>query len=357
MANSLRCLALSLLVVFCFGDATAQIMEFRETGDRTFACMHSGLSSDLRDCTARSDWYAYAFVGAISAITSIANDEKEIQIVPEEVFHGAPANPLTVKTSQAACLPPLEVGDRWLFFLRQEKGKPIILDYYGNDSRPVDDAQEEIETLRRLKTIGDFGIVRGSLKRETDSSEWKAVPDAHIVATRTSDKAQFFTTTDADGKYEFDPLGPGKYKITADPIGGFRPDESELKVTRGSCWVLALSKSPHAEISGHVRYPDGTPAADAPVLIFNDDGSGYFTVKSNNDGVYRSDTMRPGKYAVGINLPDAPAWKYQACGGPDCETPPVFLYYPGMQDRSGALVIALAEDEKRDNVDFAIPRQ
>jgi hypothetical protein len=29
--------------------------------------------------------------------------------------------------SQGACLPPLVVGHRWLFFLRKESGKPIVL--------------------------------------------------------------------------------------------------------------------------------------------------------------------------------------------------------------------------------------
>jgi hypothetical protein len=357
MANSLRYLFLILALLLCFGDATAQIIEFREADGKKFTCTRSGLMSYQRDCSTRPDWYAYAFVGSISSITPIKNDEKEMQIVPEEIFHGEPANPLTVRTSQAACMAPLAVGDRWLFFLREQNGDPITLDYASNASLPVADAQEQIETLRRLKTIGAFGIVRGSLERENDSSERKPVPDAHIVASRASDKAQFFTTTDADGQFEFEPLAPGKYKITADPVGSFRPDEQGVEVSRASCSVLALWKAPHARIGGHVRSPDGRPLPEVPVLIINDDGSGFYTVKSDKDGAFRSDEMRPGKYLVGINPPDAPAWKYQACGGPDCEAPPVFLYYPGMHNRSDALVIALAEDEKRDNIDFAVPSQ
>jgi hypothetical protein len=78
----------------------------------------------------------------------------KVQITPEEVFHGDPPTPLTVLTSQGLCLPKLAVGDRWLFSLPKEAGKPIVLDYYGNDSRPVVNAQKQIKTLRRLKTIG-----------------------------------------------------------------------------------------------------------------------------------------------------------------------------------------------------------
>jgi hypothetical protein len=56
-----------------------------------------------------------------------------------------------------------------------------------------------------------------------------------------------------------------------------------------------------------------------------------------------------------MSLPDAPAWKYAACGGEGCEVPPGALYYPGMQNRSGALAISLETDEKRNDIDFAIP--
>jgi hypothetical protein len=111
----------------------------------------------LNDCGARSDWYAYVFVGSISARTPAGNDEEILQITPEELFYGNPSTPLTVLTSQGACLPTLAVGNRWLFYLRKENGKPIVLDYYGNDSRPVESAQEEIETLRQLKGIGKSG--------------------------------------------------------------------------------------------------------------------------------------------------------------------------------------------------------
>src|SRR6266481_9422353 len=126
-----------------FGIAPAQITELRQIGDKMVTCTRSGLTSSLKDCGMRSDWYAYIFVGAISAIRPILDDEKEIQITTQEVFSGKPASGLTIRTSQALCLPEIAVGDRWLFFLREQKGKPIVLDY-GNDSRPLSKAQKEI---------------------------------------------------------------------------------------------------------------------------------------------------------------------------------------------------------------------
>jgi len=356
MENSVRLASAVLTVALsCVSAADAQIIESREIGNKTITCMHSGLMSDLNDCGFRSDWYAYVFVGLISAIKPAGNDEESLQIMPEEIFYGDPSAPLTVLTSQGACLPMLAVGDRWLFYLRKENGKPIVLDYYGNDSRPVDNAREEIETLRVLKTIGDFGIVRGSVERRLQD-ETKVVPGAQVIASRKSEKAQFFAATDANGHFEFSPLRPGTYKLTVDPIGSFRPDDSSVDVKSGSCWNATISRSPHGHISGHLRHSDGSPASEVPVLIIDADGSGFNTVQSDAKGYFISDGMTAGKYLVAINSPDAPPWKISACGGV-CEVPTGALYYPWMHDRSDAHVIELSEDEKRNNIDFMIPRK
>lgn len=342
MPDFVRCLVSGLSVFsFCMTSAKAQIMETRDVDGRTTQCLHSGLMSDLKDCGVRSDWYAYAFVGSISGITPIDKDEKQIQIIPEEVFHGRPANPLVLETSQGACLPEMAVGDRWLFFLRS--GNPIVLDYYGNDSRPVDRAKQQIETLRRLKTVGDLGILRGSVVRGPRFLEGEAVPNARVLAARESDHAQFSAITDDKGQFEFEPLAPGEYKLSVDPIGSFQPDNATVNVRSRSCWDVALSRTPHAQISGHVKHADGSPVPEVAVIIIYEDGSGFNTITSDAHGYFHSDGMVPGKYLVGINLPGSQAWKVASCGGA-CEAPPASLYYGGLPGRSDALVIALAED-------------
>jgi hypothetical protein len=348
-------LAILALIFSRTVGATAQIIEERRVGDKTVTCMRTGLSNS--DCGARADWYAYTFVGSISAITSIKNDEKKIQVVPEEVFHGNPPSPLTVLTSEAACLPSLTVGDRWLFFLRKEEGKPIVLDYYGNDSRPVADAKEQIETLRRLKSIGNFGIVRGSVMR---NYQGQSIPNATVVAHRVSDDLKFYAITDANGRYEFQPLPMGKYKFTVDPIGSFRLDDSEdnegLDVARGSCWEEVLAHLPQVELGGHVRRFDGSPMPSVDILIISDSNS-WSTLKTNENGYFDISWLPPGAYVVGVNLPGAPGWKSGGCSGSLCKAPPASLYYPGVHDRSAAVAIKLEDGEEREDIDFTVPNQ
>lgn len=240
------------------------------------------------------------------------------------------------------------------FFLQQIPGQPIALDYYDNASVPVSDAQQQIETLRRLKTIDDFGLVRGKVERG-HLSDGKAVPGARVIASRKSDHAQFFATTDDDGVFEFEPLSPNKYDLTVDPVGTFRPDDDSVEVTRGSCWDITMRRSPHARISGHIRRSDGSPVRGVGVFMM--DADGYNAETSDEEGYFHSDGMRPGKYVVGINLAAVPGGKYLGCEGKGCADPIIDLYYPGMLKRSDSLVITLANDEKRDDIDFVIPTQ
>jgi hypothetical protein len=257
-ASRIRRLATFLAVALSYlGIAVAQQIFTSKVGDKTVTCLHTGLNSDI-DCSARPDWYTYVFVGSISTITSVENDEDELKIVPEEVFHGNPAPSLTVLTSQAACLPKLAVGDRWLFFLRKQNQEPVVLDYYANDSRPVAESQDRIDTLRFLKKIGNFGIVRGQVWRPY-SFAGAPVSQASVMARRLSDGTQFVSVTGADGRYEFRQLPPGDYKITVDPIESFRADASKIHLNPGTCWNLTLSRSPHARIAGHVQRSDVRP--------------------------------------------------------------------------------------------------
>jgi hypothetical protein len=289
-----------------------------KVGKKTITCMRTGLSSDLKDCGVRSDWYTYAFVGSIKSIVPIDKDEKELQIVPDEVFNGKPPTPLTVVTSQSLCWSNLKIRDHWLFYLRKEENKPIVLDYYGNDSLPVGAAREQIETLRRLKNIGDFAILRGRVM-----------------------------------------LGESVHgKVSVESIESPRPDDSEIEVSRGACWDLTLSRRPHAQISGHVRLPDGSPMANVGVILIHASDSSFNTSETDARGYFSFGSLDPGEFVVGINLPGAPAWEYAGCGGACAsEVPPASLYYDGTAERSRASVIKLATDEKRDGIDFIIPRQ
>jgi Carboxypeptidase regulatory-like domain len=346
-----RVVAALLGAQLCLGAANAQIITTRNDGDKTITCTRIARSSGLRDCGTRPNWYSYVFVGSISAVTRTTTGEQRLLVEPEEIFSGNPAAPLTVITSQAECLPKMNVGDHWLFFLRQENGNPIVLDYYANDSLPAGDAQDEIETLRLLENIGGRGIVQGRVMSGMRGDR-EPVADAVVVAEGGAAGLQFTAATDVNGRYEFPPLPPGEYTITVDLVGALPPDGATVRVRRGSCWDLTLAHSPHAEISGRVRYTSGAPVAGAQVLFMHADRSWWTTYYVDANGRFRFDSLEAGSYVIGIRLPSDPPWDY---GGASGVPPPLATqYYPGVPDRASAGTITLKSDEKRDDINFTV---
>jgi len=315
--------------------------------------LHTGLVSDLNDCGTKSDWYAYVFVGSISAASSAPNDEQRLEIHPEEIFHGDPPPSLTILTSQAWCLPKLVVGDRWLFYLRQEKGKPIVLDYYGNDSLPLasTDAQARLKTLRRLQTIGNNGILRGHVW-QGEGVQGKPVANAVVVA-RASDGREFVTRSDSQGHCEFPSLPAGSYKIRVRPVGSFRADPVSWDVTPGSCWDVGLVHNPRGEISGYVRHSDGSPVLGAQVLLVDVGSATWITSHVDAQGQFTFDSLHAGKYIIGLRPVAATATDSSSSSPP----PPMPLYYPGVNRRSAASAIHLHDDQRRGDINFTVPAE
>lgn len=138
-----------------------------------------------------------------------------------------------------------------------------------------------------------------------------------------------------------------------DPIGSFQPDDSGVEVSGGDCFDLQLFRSPHAQLRGRVTGPDVSPVANVAVIMMTADDSSFSTSETDDRGYFGFDSLEPGEYVVGMNYPGAPSWQYGAGGG--IVPPKASLYFGGTTERANALVIKLATDHKRDDIDFVIP--
>jgi hypothetical protein len=344
------CLGLFLLL-----PAQSQIFEQKTVHGGTVTCMQTGMSSDLKDCGTRSDWYSYVFVGSIVKITAAPKDEQEIQILPEEVFSGSPPALVSLITSQGLCMESMKVGERWLFYLRRQKDGGIIWDYYANDSLPVERATEEIETLRRLKSIGKNGLLRGLVLDGERFGDGKPIAHAQVSAIAERDGSETIAISDADGRYEFSPLPAGGYEIKTRPVGGRQPDVSHIDVRAGECWDLTLTRQPRTEISGHIQYTDGVPAAGVDVVMIDSDLSSYITTQTRDDGTFKFESMVRSKYLVGVNYPKRADWFNGAGSGSAVKLPPASLFYPNAPNIEGAEALEIKTDERRRHIDFVLP--
>jgi hypothetical protein len=351
-----RLIALLAMALACLGVAKAETMSFKKVGNKTIMCMHSGMISELKDCGNELNRYTYVFVGTIAAIKRVKGDESEIQIVPNEVFYGKPGNILTVLTSQGLCFPEFRTGNRWLFYLMREPGKPITLDYYGNNSLPVADARAQIETLRRLKKIGGFGILRGRVARGQFTDGWW-ISNAHVVATRKADNVQFAAVTDKTGHYEFQPMPSGRYNVAVRPIGDYQPRNSEIDLSTGACWDLTLDSFPNGRIGGHVRRSDGSLVQNVYVVLMSPDNSWNRPTVPDQQGHYNLPLLESGEYVLGLDFPSTHDQPNGGEIGPRAHVPSPTWFYPGVADRSKARVIRLKKDEQLDNLDFTVSAQ
>ncbi len=341
-----------LIFALCVISApsSAQIIDLRDYRGKQIACVTSGLQGFVRSCGMRES-YEYVFIGSIASVTEITDTEKRLQLVPEEVFYGNADALLTVTTSQGACFGEIQTGDKWLFYLKRDNKSKVLLLPYGSPSEPITDAQAEIDLLRRLAQMNDSGIIMGQVTQPIwNDNRWETsipVPDYKIVAKQQADGHEYMAFTDSAGRYEFEPLPPGSYHLSADIAEGLWAEEGTAEVRPRSCNRVGFQLEPDGRISGRVTAADGKPAKYVQVVIVPEsDGNLQFT-SAFSDGLGRFEVkaLHPGRYLVGVGIQVQPAtsdWRSR-------------VYYPGVRDRNVAVTIELGRAEKRTNVDFQLP--
>jgi hypothetical protein len=298
------------------------------------------------------DGYEAVFVGTVVSVSEIANSEKRLRVMPEEVFAGTVAGSLTVTTDQGGCFGDFHAGDKWLFYLqRNTKTKPLLLKY-NSPTRPIADAQAQVEMLRRLAQTNDSGIIMGQLTESIwNDNKWEtSIPLTHhrIIAKQQVNSREYAAFTDNHGHYEFEPLPPGKYQVSANTAEGLWTEEGSTTVSPRSCSLMSFGLEPDGSISGRVMAADGEPAKYVQVAIVPvSAGNLQFTSALSDElGRFEVKSLHPGRYFVGVGI-------QPRVGNMDGRSG---IYYPGVRDRNLAVIIDLGRDEKRASLNFQLPR-
>ena len=189
-------------------------------------------------------------------------------------------------------------------------------------------------------------------------------PLRHAMATirETADDSSRATRnmlTDAGGRFVFNALRPGPYDLRASSASFFTqpygPFGGELELRPGERLEnvrLALVQS--SEISGRVTDDRGQPVADVEIAIAHRvvvGGVEYLqprdtpTAKTDADGRYRADWLRPGQYLVGLQNRVPPR-------DPSIVHPSIF--YPNTVRAEDAETIELAAGEMRTGIDMRV---
>lgn len=223
-------------------------------------------------------------------------------------------------------------------------------------------AQDDLDLIHALlkgqSLSRIFGKVDESISRLGDglSPDDYNKPMAGLMVKAEGPAGKFQTFTDAEGRFRFDNLPTGKYKVWVVMPGGYGQrfgygGNNDLEVKPGT-WSAELyfNIKVDGRISGRVYDDQGQPiTAQIPVSIITYESAdkGIAAVESRHEytehqGQYAFDGLPPGRYILGINLADVP----------EKSAPYAKTYYPSGTTLSQATVLTLAQGQKLTDMDI-----
>ena len=330
---------------------SAQIFEERDYKGERVSCARSGLRGFSESCGSDAG-YTYVFIGSVLSVSNLPNNELSVRLATEEIFFGQPEKELVATTTQGRCLEELHPGDRWLFSLQeQEKTRKLLL-AYGSSSYPTSEAQNVIERLHRLAQMPQSGLIMGNVSQLvwdiTVKAQTSFYPEKYkIIARRKDNGAEYIALTDDRGNYEFEPLPPGSYEMTANTDPRWWGWEGTTEVRPGTCSKIGFELSSNGSISGRVRNIGGDPDKSLWVtaVAAGEEVSESHSTFANKDGHFEFHGLRPGRYLIGVGIdaePETAEWKQR-------------VYYPGVRLKELAIIIEIARGQQRSNIDFSLP--
>jgi hypothetical protein len=325
-------LCVFVLAVGCLVPSlSAVIVEVREYHGKKVTCLHSGLwSSAGRVCGTQH--HARVFTGMVRSALEVGDTDKRLQLIPDEVFLGDSATEVTVLTNQACLHTEVEAGQKWLFYLDNDRNNNELVLGYDGPSRPIAQAQQDIATLRHLSKLTDSGILTGHV----------GSPGHKVVAKRLSDSAEFSAIANDSGDYEFE-LQPGPYHVSANTKQGLWAPETETFVRKQGCIHVDLWLHTDGRIAGTVTTTQGKAARYVQVAIVRvSPPAESFTVTADEQGHFEAGGRKPGQYLVGVGVlapVDSAEWKSR-------------VYYPGTPTQEQPKIINLGDGEWRTDIDF-----
>jgi hypothetical protein len=290
--------------------------------------------------------------------TLINGDVTSAQFRVEEAFLGVRVGRIDVSGEGTTCDYRFEPGERYLVFAYQNAETGTFHTNICSGTVPLAESNDSLAYLRRVAKQPRGGALFGEVMREVrkqDGPDATAMTKTEIILE--NGKQQFKGVSDEYGKFELRAIKPGRYRVHTNPATNYsRIDplakeprkEWELEIPSHGCVQAWFVSRPGGEISGTVWDESGIVAADVyPEILFADEklNDNSFHQVTLSEGTFKFSFLPPGRYYLGFNLR----------GGPNIMSPYPEFYYPGVEDRSKATLITLAEGQKISNLNLQRP--
>ncbi|HEV2859599.1 MAG TPA: carboxypeptidase-like regulatory domain-containing protein [Pyrinomonadaceae bacterium] len=296
----------------------------------------------------------------------------------EEVFAGlGGATEVEVETDlSTSCAFPLQPGVRYLVYAGAGGGADAGRLSTGmcTGTASVEEAAGDLEYLRGARRTGAVveGVVAFAGPRASPDGEpvgAETVGVTTVVAEGGGRRAE--ARVGAGGRYRFEGLPPGKYRITVplpDELTTLDPyhpdmakdmgieDQYEVEVPARGCAVKHIAVAYNGRIGGRVTDAEGAPVAGLKVelLRLREPGAGEgeeegedFYIRTDADGQYSFKGLPAGRYLIGVRLgrylwPDDEAAGFRR------------TFYPGVPKEQEAVAVSLGRGQNVTRRDFQL---
>ena len=159
-----------------------------------------------------------------------------------------------------------------------------------NGRLPVVDALKELPTRDRLNVEEVLGSIEGTVKDRNGNPL-----QLHLTLVRGG-KAIAKTSSDENGRFEFERIPAGQYKLKIEWRKEIETEVRAKNVTR--LGITDLAPAADANIVGSITYEDGSPVPGVKVSLVSEDGEVLATTRADTSGDFRFPVKAQGEYAV-----------------------------------------------------------
>ena len=325
-----------------------------------------------------------AFIGTVTKVIDanekygqpIKGKARKITIKVDEIFKGSlPTEVITSDDGFRCDNYPFSLSKSYLIYSKGvlENTENILPVGLCSGTAPIEQAQDSIDFLRRLKEGKSPAILYGKVRKTVNDAKnpFAPLPKTKIVLTKIyavengkfeepkKKERKFETFTDENGAYKFENLGSGQYKLSAElPDNLWMPEYREFgSGGKTFCDNYDLYVYTNGRISGNVTASDGAPVHNLKLRISPLDEntrSNNAEAQTDKDGNYTFYGLSEGRYKIHVYLP----W-YSVDGSrsyPFESSYPYWNWYFGnvFEDKQ-AQIINLGDTQKLQNINLKMP--
>jgi hypothetical protein len=319
---------------------------------RACSCLPSG-----PPCQAYSK-FPVVFAGTATDVSDEQRLHRLVRFRVDEAFKGVDGAEVEVHTGLGGgdCGYPFTEGTQYLVYAsRNEKDGRLAVSICSRTA-PLAEASDDIAYIRGLANAATGGTIFGSATRFArnlrEGGSTKVGPIAGMKVVATSGNRRVEAVTGEDGRFRFEALSPGTYRVEASVPAGLTPQESqEVRVADRGCAEIVYLACSDGRVSGRLLDSSGNPVRSTtvdliPVDSLDGDRRGLWEI-SEEDGRFEIDEVPPGRYVLGVNLarPAEPTDNY----------PVPRTFFPSGDSPSTAQVIVLGDGQHVSGLELQLP--